>query len=54
MVEIVVTKDAFDEERISYTLEEKGYPAIPFNSIKDVRSDILSGEELVAKLGGGK
>lgn len=53
-VEIVITKDTFDEERISYTLEEKGYPEIPFNSIKDVRDDILSGEELVAKLEGGK
>lgn len=54
VVEIVITKDVFDEERISYTLEEKGYPVAPFSSIKDVSTDILSGEELVAKLEGGK
>lgn len=52
-VEIIITKDVFDEEKISYALEEKGYPAIPFSSIKDVRNDILSGEELAAKLEGG-
>lgn len=51
-VQIVITKDVFDEEKISYTLEEKGYPIIPFSSIKDVRNDILSGEELAAKLEG--
>lgn len=54
VVEIVITKDVFDEEKISYTLEEKGYPVVPFSSIKDVSADILSGEELVAKLEGGK
>lgn len=54
VVEIVITKDVFDEEKISYTLEEKGYPMVPFSSIKDVSANILSGEELVAKLEGGK
>lgn len=53
VVEIVITKGIFDEEKISYTLEEKGYPVVPFASIKDVSGDILSGEELVAKLEGG-
>jgi len=53
-VEIIIAKSAFDEEKISYTLEEKGYPSIPFSSIKDIRDDILSGEELAAKLEGRK
>ena len=49
-VEIVITKDVFDEEKIAYTLEEKGYPAIPISSIKDIRDDIPSGKELIARL----
>lgn len=49
-VEIIITKDTFDEEPIAYRLEEKGYPAIPISSIKDVREDIPYGKELIAKL----
>ena len=51
-VEIIITKGTFEEEKIAYTLEEKGYPPIPFSSIKDVRDDILTGEELAKKLEG--
>lgn len=51
-VQIIITKNAFDEEKISYKLEERGYPDSPFVSIKNVQGNLLSGAELAAKLGG--
>lgn len=51
-VEIVIVKSTFDEMRIAYPLEEKGYPARPVSSIKDIREDIPNGEELITRLEG--
>lgn len=51
-VEITVehADNVFEQDKIKYTLEEKGYPSDPFNSIKDVDSSIITGEEMAAKL----
>lgn len=51
-VNITITdpKDVFWSEEITYSLEEIGYPSIPYKTIKDVNKTILTGDELIVKL----
>ncbi len=51
-VEITIENkdDLFNPELISYTLEEKGYPNQLYESIKDIDSTYLTGEEMAQRL----
>jgi len=51
-VQITITNanDEFSSYPITYTLEESGYPSVPFASIKDVDHNIKTGSELLAEL----
>ena len=51
-VEITIEnpENVFDSEIIKYILQEKGYPDSPFNTIKDVNKEILTGAEMADKL----
>lgn len=49
-VKITIATNLFLPKVIPYTLEERGYPAMPYLSIKDVDGTLMSGEELVKDL----
>lgn len=51
-VEIIIEHEdsVFDQERVQYTLEEKGYPDRPCEKIQEVDANILSGEQMAEKL----
>lgn len=51
-VQITITNanDEFLSYRITYTLEESGYPSTPFATIKDVDRNIKTGTELLDEL----
>ena len=51
-VEITIehAENVFEQEKINYTLEEKGYPELSLKSIKDLDGTILTGQEMAAKL----
>lgn len=51
-VEITIdhNESVFDSESIKYRLEEKGYPDHLYNSIKEISSELITGEELARKL----
>ena len=51
-VEITIdhNESVFDSESIKYKLEEKGYPDHPYNSVKEISSELITGAELALKL----
>lgn len=49
-IRITDTQDEFITYKINYTLEEKGYPAIPYTTIKDVDDRLSTGAEWCTKL----
>lgn len=55
-VEIIIEYEdnVLDNEKVQYTLEEKGYPDRPYQTIKEVDANILSGEQMAEKLEGGE